>query len=462
MLCRPAVAGTTSGDVTKTLAEEETLGQPASASIIWSDHRTAELTRRELSTVTSLGRDSAQAMQLEGQAVSRAHAEIRKEGPIYTLRDLGSRNGTFVNGRPIEHGVLSAGDVLRIGEWVGLFGYFAPGEEQFGEIAPGFLGGAVLVRRLSGLERAVQAGLAVAIEGETGTGKELVARAIHHWSGRTGRFSAINCAAIPENLAESEFFGHKKGAFTGAERATLGYFRNAHAGTLLLDEVVELPLGLQAKLLRVLQERSVVPLGEQEPVPIDVQIVCAAQASLRALAEAGQFRLDLATRLSGFVLQLPPLRERRAELVPLLGHFLRRFGRVTGAVFDAKLVETLCLYPWPGNVRELEQVARHLQALHGEESLLRRTHLPEHLQRAVPITDGPAARPSGAPALRSRRTADQERLASALKETGGNVTRAAQLLGFSRQRAYRLLSDGKLTTSDDLDRVDGVDGEESE
>jgi DNA-binding NtrC family response regulator len=434
--------------VTTTLVEEETDGQPSMPSIIWCERRTAELTLRAVANITTLGRDSSASMVLEGQAQSRAHAEIRKEGPIHSLRDLGSRNGTFVNGGLVDHSVLQRGDVIRIGEWVGLFGDFAAGEERFSELAPGLFGGAALARSLQGTERAARAGLSVAIEGETGTGKELVARAIHHWSERSGRFCAVNCAAVPAGLAESEFFGFKKGAFTGAERAAPGYFRNAQHGSLLLDEVAELPSSLQAKLLRVLQERAVVPLGEQDPIPVDVQIVCAAQASLRALAEAGQFRLDLATRLSGFALRLPPLRERRPEILPLFCHFLRRFGRGTLPTFDAKVVESLWLYAWPGNVRELEQVARHIQALHGEEPLLRRAQLPEYLQRAVPSADGPAARVEGGGPLRTRRSADQERLASALRDNAGNVTRSAKQLGFSRQRAYRLLSGGKLSTND--------------
>jgi transcriptional regulator with PAS, ATPase and Fis domain len=261
--------------------------------------------------------------------------------------------------------------------------------------------------------------------------------AAHQWSGRRGRFCALNCAAIPEGLAESELFGHRKGAFTGAERAALGYFRSADGGTLLLDEVSELPQALQAKLLRVLQERAVVPLGEQTPIPVDVQVVCAAQTSLRTLAEAGSFRLDLATRLCGYSLELPPLRKRRSDIVPLFRRALELYGAGANRALESKLVECLLLYSWPGNVRELEQLARQLQALHASEPVLRRSHLPSFVQEVVPAGD--AEVPASARELTTRRESDRKRLANALRETGGNVTRAAELLSFSRQRAYRLL-----------------------
>jgi DNA-binding NtrC family response regulator len=439
-MCRLAVLGDNNVDITTTLSEADSSADPLTApGFVWFGASTSALRFTRVTGATGIGREPSAPISLHGSAVSRQHAEVRQEGPIYTLRDLGSRNGTFVNGAGVEHAVLSRGDLVRVGDWVGLFDLWPPDAERFAELAPGLWGGSMLSLRVRDAQQAVAAGLSLAVTGETVTGKELLARAAHQWSGRRGRFCALNCAAIPEGLAESELFGHRKGAFTGAERAGLGYFRSADGGTLLLDEVSELPLTLQAKLLRVLQERAVVPLGEQLPIPVDVQVICAAQTSLRTLAEAGSFRLDLATRLGGFTLELPPLRKRRADIVPLFRRALQLFGADPSRALESKLVECLLLYDWPGNVRELEQVARQLQALHSGEPVLRRSHLPSFVQDVVPAAEAEAAAPPGAREVKTRRESDQKRLEHALRETGGNVTRAAELLSFSRQRAYRLL-----------------------
>jgi transcriptional regulator of acetoin/glycerol metabolism len=437
---RLEVLGDDHVDVTTTLSDVDSCADPQTTpGFVWFGASSSALRFTRMMGATAIGREPSAQISLHGSAVSRQHAEVKQEGPIYTLRDLGSRNGTFVNGAGIEHAVLSRGDLVRVGDWVGLFDFWPADAERFAELAPGLWGGPAFALRLRDAEQAVSAGLSLAITGETGTGKELLARAAHQWSGRRGRFCALNCAAIPEGLAESELFGHRKGAFTGAERAAIGYFRGADGGTLLLDEVSELPPALQAKLLRVLQERAVVPLGEQVPIPVDVQVVCAAQTSLRTMAEAGSFRLDLATRLSGFTLELPPLRKRRGDIVPLFRRALELFGAGPSRPLESKLVECLLLYGWPGNVRELEQVARQLQALHGNEPVLRRSHLPSFVQDVAPAGEADAAAVPSARELTTRRESDQKRLAHALRETGGNVTRAAELLSFSRQRAYRLL-----------------------
>jgi transcriptional regulator with PAS, ATPase and Fis domain len=238
-------------------------------------------------------------------------------------------------------------------------------------------------------------------------------------------------------LAEAELFGYRKGAFTGAERASLGRFRAADRGTLFLDEVAELPLELQAKLLRVVEERAVTPLGETEGVPIDVRIVVAAQWSLSELVAAKRFREDLFARFAGLTVCLPALRERVSDIAPLFEHFVREYSGGRPPKIETKLIEYLCLHSWPGNVRELEQLARRLRALHGHEPALRRSFLPPELRSLVTVEGDSLAPPSGD--YNGRRDHDRYRLAVALKQASGNVTAAAAQAGFSRQRAYRLL-----------------------
>jgi DNA-binding NtrC family response regulator len=325
----------------------------------------------------------------------------------------------------------------------------APG--TFEEIAPGLWGGAILQESLTPLRRAAPSDLPVIIEGETGTGKEVVARSIHKWSGRAGPFVGVNCAALPEALAEGELFGYRRGAFSGADKASPGFFRSADGGTLLLDEVTDLPLSLQAKLLRVLEEREVQPLGEARPVPIDVRVVVAGQVSLLEASRQGRFRPDLLARLDGVTVKLPPLRSRREDVPPLFSHFLTELGQGRAPAVEGDLVERLCLHDWPFNVRELLLLARRLVVLHGGDSTLRASHLPERIgdpsasrapvesAAAKSATSGPrAAAVSPGPA----EPVELPALVAALRASGGNVARAAAMLGVTRQRAYRLM-DGK-------------------
>src|SRR6185369_13336340 len=250
----------------------------------------------------------------------------------------------------------------------------------FGTLAPGVFGGQRLRDVLAPIELAAHSDLPIVLEGQTGTGKELVARAIHDWSGRAGPFVAVNCAALPEALAEGELFGYRRGAFTGAEQASLGHFRAAQGGTLLLDEVCDLPLSLQAKLLRVLEEREFQPLGEAKPSKLDVRVLAAAQGSLSQAVERGQFRPDLLARLEGLTATLPPLRERRAEIPYLFTRLLVTGSGSRPPEVEARLVERLCLYDWPFNVRELALLVKRLLVLHGAEPILKVQHLPERFQ----------------------------------------------------------------------------------
>jgi two-component system response regulator FlrC len=345
-----------------------------------------------------------------------------------------------VNGERVTESPVGPGDVVRIGEWVGVVREVPEDGSpvELRELESRWYGGPTLARAVEPARRVAATDLPVIVQGETGTGKEGMAQAIHRWSARQGPFVAVNCAAIPPAMAEAELFGYRKGAFTGADRSSLGFFGAADKGTLFLDEVLELPAVVQSKLLRVLEHRQVQPLGETRPAAIDVRIVCAAQEPLPQAVVERRFRADLLARLDGLTVVLPPLRARREDIAPL---FLLMWAEQTGGpppTLDPKLVETLLLYEWPHNVRELVLLVRRLAAVHGHESPLKKSMLPERM-RAGPAV-GSSPRHSSPPSRAS--TSDStafEQLAMALRGHGGNVSRAAASLGISRSRAYRLL-----------------------
>lgn len=385
-----------------------------------------------------MGRDPGCAVRLDGNGVSRRHVEFQRQGPIFVLKDLSSTNGTFVNGQRVQFGPVTPGSVLRIGSHVGVFVECAGTPPSFRELSHGLFGGHELAAALEPMRAAATSSLPMVVLGPTGTGKERVARAIHEFSGRKGRFQALNCAALPAELAEAELFGYRKGAFTGAERASIGHFRAADGGTLFLDEILDLPLALQAKLLRVLEDGAVTPLGETEAVPIDVRIVAAAQHPLTEFVATKRFRDDLQARLAGLTITLPALRERVVDIARLFQHFVSHYSVGPSPALEPKLIECLCLHAWPGNVRELEQLTRRLLAVHGLEPILKRAFLPEQLRQLIPAS-GDSLLPAG-PEFTERSDHDRHRLVVALKQAGGSVGVAAGQVGLSRQRAYRLLS----------------------
>jgi DNA-binding NtrC family response regulator len=399
-----------------------------------------------------LGREAGCAIPLTGADVSRRHAALRWAGAVegsgVEIVDLGSRNGVSVNGDRVVSACLAAGDVVRVGTWLGVVTE-SPG--PCAEIAPGLLGGGTLRAALQALQAAARSDLPIILEGETGTGKELVARAVHAWSGRSGPWLAVNCAALPETLAEGELFGYRRGAFSGAERAAPGFFRSAEGGTLLLDEIADLPVGLQAKLLRVLEAREVQPLGEVRPVAVDVRVVVAAQGSLLAAVQQGRFRADLLGRLDGLTVKLPPLRHRREDVPHLFFQFLKGGGEGEIPAVEGDVLERLCLHDWPFNVRELHLLARRLRVLHPQTSTFEAAHLPERIGRACDpgAVAGAAGAGAGAGAGKGEGGAAAmppgpallgvSALLVALRASGGNVARAAAMLGITRQRAYRLM-----------------------
>jgi len=272
----------------------------------------------------------------------------------------------------------------------------------------------------------------VLIQGETGTGKELVAKALHRLSRRArGPLVAVNCAALPETLVESELFGHAKGAFTGADKPRAGRFREADGGTLFLDEIGEMPLALQAKLLRVIQEGEIHPLGVDKPQSVDVRLVAAANRNLGELAAAGKFRSDLYYRLNVVPLELPPLRDRREDLAALAGHFLRETDRK----FSAEAMASLERYSWPGNVREMENVVARLKVLKPEGDF-QLGDLPQGIRGAQQLPAIPQNAASlaatGIDLYAALGELEDRLIREALERSGGNRNQAAQSLGLNR------------------------------
>src|SRR5215208_801578 len=288
------------------------------------------------------------------------------------------------------------------------------------------------------IERVASADVSVMLLGASGTGKELLARAVHEQSGRKGEFIAINCAAIPENLLEAELFGYERGAFTGAVKSNVGKIELAEAGTLFLDEVGDIPLPLQVKLLRFLQERIIERIGGRQPIAVDTRIVCATHQDLEAMIAGGTFREDLYYRLAEIVVQIPSLAERAGDAALLARHFVNRYSRELNPKIQALAPDALAAidgYAWPGNVRELEN----------------------RIKRAVIMADGrsvgaddldlpgtAAAEPAAINLRSAREVADRKAIGQAMIRTDNNISGAAKLLGISRPTLYDLLKQYRL------------------
>ncbi len=395
-----------------------------------------------------LGRSQDCDVCLPGQQVSRKHAELTRARTGWVLRDRGSKNGIKLNGRRVDEAPLSPQDVIRVGEWLGVITELTDEQLESGQVVTqptdDMLAGARILQAYKTLSRAAPSHLSVMLVGETGCGKEVFARELHRLSARAGNFIATNCATIPEQTAEGELFGYRRGAFTGADRASPGHFRSAHGGTLFLDEVADLNPAVQVKLLRALEEKAVVPLGQSQPEPADARLVCAAQEPLHQYVERGRFRSDLYSRLNGVEISIPPLRSRREEV---LFHFLRAFPLRDEQRLSPDFVEQLCIYDWPLNVREVIQTASRAEALHHDAPRLTLDHLPRHVveyscgkqSQKVDASPGSSSASEMPNCDGSPRDRLAQRLAEALKQAGGNVSLAAKSLGVSRPMAYRLM-----------------------
>ncbi len=285
------------------------------------------------------------------------------------------------------------------------------------------------------VEKVAPSSASVMLLGDSGSGKELIARALHALNARHDkRFVAINCAAIPENLLESELFGYEKGAFTGAAKQTLGKIELAHGGTFFLDEIGDMALALQSKLLRFLQERVIERIGGRSEIAVDVRIVCATHQNLKALAEAGRFREDLFYRLSEIVLTIPPLRERIGDCALLAHHFKKKFCASEGRSalnFRPDAMAAIEAYPWPGNVREMENCIK------------RAVIMSEGLQISLDDLGLPAPSECSEETVnlrQARDAAEYQVMVKALARAGGNILKAAELLGVSRPTLYDLMN----------------------
>ena len=287
------------------------------------------------------------------------------------------------------------------------------------------------------VERVASSDATVLLLGESGTGKEVLAQGLHQASKRSGKFVAINCAAIPENLLETELFGHEKGAFTGASKTTVGKIETAHGGTLMLDEIGDLPHSLQAKLLRFLQERTIERVGGRQEIPVDVRVVCATHQDLQNLIAESRFREDLYYRLAEIVIEIPPLRDRQGDALLLAQAFLRRFAqeqRRTSLSFTEEAAQAIERHPWPGNVRELlNAVKRAVIMADGPRVGLEDIGLPA-ASEAVSDT---VATDLDLRAARER--TERATVLAALSRSNGNILRAAEMLGISRPTLYDLM-----------------------
>jgi len=390
------------------------------------------------------------------------HAQLHPNGDRIEVEDLASSNGTFLLGDssantgsqdqlrliPHQRQRLRVGDTLRIGP--ATLAVQLKAQPQLARIEAQLSGrrtpvlvDPVMQRLYDLVARAARRDISVLILGETGVGKELIAETLHRRSARVnGRFLLLNCAALPENLLESELFGHEKGAFTGAHATRPGLLEESDGGTVFLDEIAELPLSTQAKLLRVLEERTVMRLGGNKARRIDVRFVTATSRDLLGQARAGQFRSDLYYRIAGLVVRVPPLRERPSEIEPMVQYFLRQLREKPTQpelTLSGPALAMFQSYNWPGNVRELRNVVERA-ALIADEGVIE----PEHVlldPSAQPPSDGwdvdvptRVDHALGAPeAGNSPKGDERARLIQALDACAGNQRRAAELLGISRR-----------------------------
>ncbi|MBI4815791.1 MAG: sigma 54-interacting transcriptional regulator [Deltaproteobacteria bacterium] len=407
-----------------------------------------------------LGREGLGAGAIADPRMSREHFEIRAGSAPHELLacDLGTRNGTFVDGEASREAhallsgtVISVGDTLMVVDQEPDPDSLPAAGHADDRAAHEVVGVSFAARRLrASLHTAANARGSVLLLGATGTGKEVAARAIHRLcAARSGGWVPVNCAAIPPEIAEAELFGHRKGAFTGATGDRDGLFVEAHGGTLFLDEVGDLPLPLQAKLLRALEDGSIQPIGGQ-PLSVDTRVIAATHVDL----EAASFRKDLYARLGDWVLHIPSLSERRSDILVLWKHFLRLEAEASGAAaFQStpELAEALLLHSWPMNVRELAKLARRVASMAPPGTPLDLHLLPEQLQGRIRDRGEASSRARKQPLISAENPASLDPfgedirapelpvLEDALRSANGNVSKVAEILGTHRTQVYRWL-----------------------
>ena len=384
--------------------------------------------------------DRSLSISLDDGYASSRHATLRRSGDGFFVGDHGSTNGTFVDGRQLQPGeerLLRSG-VVEVGH---TFFFLRAATNGAGD-SPAAQSGEPLTfharfaQDLSAAARLARSSHDLLVTGETGSGKEVVSRWLHHASGRPGPLVAVNCGALAEHLLDDELFGHVKGAFSGAHDDRQGLIRAAHRGTLLLDEVGDMPAALQVKVLRVLEERRVRPLGSEREVAVDLQVIAATHRDLPSLVAQGKFRQDLLARLGLLPVRVPPLRERREDLGLVLRAILREIPRGLERVrFELEALRDLFLREWPMNVRELRRfvlAAIDLAGGDGETVLILRRHLPA------------AAAGAPTPPAQAELSAEDRELQSSiralLQRHRGNVAAVAREMGKPRTHVQRLMA----------------------
>lgn len=381
-------------------------------------------------------------IQVPDAWMSAQHARLVRGEESWLFEDLSSKNGSMINGERRQRSILQDGDLLEMGHTFFTFRLLKgeqadvndpPPSPELATIIPD------LQRQFLRIGRAAQTGLSIVLTGETGTGKEMLARTIHRLSQRPGNFMAVNCGALASTVLEAELFGVKKGAYTGADRDRDGIIRSAHGGTLFLDEIGELPLASQSAFLRVLQEREVVPVGGTHPVAVDFRLITATNRDLYALVTQQGFRADLLARISGFGMRIPSLRERREDLALLVPRLIARHAasHAQTPTVTPRAMRALFTYAWPMNIRELEKCLEAATAL-TDKPAIDLDDLPPGLQSRPPPPVSSDGLPLGPLAkLSPRDQRRREEIIGLLRVHGGNVSRVARTMGKGRNQIVR-------------------------
>ena len=406
----------------------------------------------------TLGRGAEATHPIDDRWLSRVHLKAaRSPGGEWSVEDLDTRNGTFVNRSRVPRATLRCGDVVRLGATLLVADRGVPPEDDLGIVGRS----AALSRIRRAVGECARAGQPVHVTGPTGAGKEMVARALHLASGRRGELLAVNMATVTRDLAESQLFGHRRGAFTGAAADHVGAFDAASGRTLLLDEIGELPLELQGKLLRVVETGDVHRLGDSAPHRVDVQLVTATHRDLPALVAAEAFREDLYFRIAQTVIVVPPLAERRIDIVPLVDHFVTAGGRTLRELstateeapwHTAELLEPLMAYGWPGNVRELRSEIARATASGGVTGAASRLSA-QILSARAAVAEAPPVRSATEAARYEALLTDPAALVAAIRtETGGRIKAFAESAAAALGKPWRTVHRDvyRILTADDL------------
>ena len=414
-------------------------------------------------SIITLGAMEDNDLVVNDETVSRYHCKVLQEPDGYLLVDLDSTNGTFINGMRIREAYLDSGCTVTLGKKE-IFFHFADEKVSIvpshKESLGSLLGRNIKMREIYGIiEKIAPTGTTVVIEGETGTGKEVVAQTIHELSPRSkGSMMVFDCGAVPDNLIESELFGHEKGSFTGAIMTRQGIFEMAHGGTLLLDELGELSLDLQPKLLRALEHREIRRVGSNKPIRVDARVIAATNRNLEEEVHAGRFRQDLYYRLSVVRIVLPPLRERTDDIPLLSEHFLKTHsfnlsqpaGRPRVEGVSQAALEQMSRYNWPGNVRELLNVIERAVSF-ADGPLIESHDLPEQLHHpsasVEPMAEAPA---HDAPFKEAKErwvsSFEREYILKLLQRNNGNISHAAREADIDRKYFRKLMRKYSINT----------------